>query len=132
VASSKYRPEGFQDVNIYFVLGVGQADTLVTFLAQAFGAKERFAMRDPDGRLAHGEFTVGDSVIEIGESAGDWHSRVSLHYFVPDVDATHAKAVAAGGKELGAPVDHDSGERSSSVEDPVGNHWFIAKALEGR
>jgi PhnB protein len=128
---SKYRPEGFHDVNLYLVVKVGEADALIRFLKQAFAATVREEMRDPSGRLAHGEFTVGDSVVEIGEN-GEWQSRSSLHFFVPDVDAVHAKALAAGAKELGSPVDHEYGERSSAVEDPSGNRWYIAKALDGR
>ncbi len=136
--ATRYRPDGFQDVNPYFVLRQGQADAFIAFLAQAFGAQERFAMRDPDGRLAHGEYLLGDSVVEVGEAAGSeadtgiWTSRFSLHFFVTDVDAVHALALAGGAKELNSPVDHEYGERSSAIEDPAGNRWYIAKALPGR
>ena len=126
-----YRPEGFQDLNVYLVVGVGKSDALITFLKQAFAATERLAMGDPDGRLAHGEWVVGDTVIEMGER-NDWQTRTALHFFVQDVDAIHARALAAGGKELTGPMDHEYGERSSAVEDPCGNHWYIAKAIEGR
>ena len=127
----KYRPEGFQDVNVYLVVKVGEADALIEFFKRAFGATERLALRDPDGRLAHGEFSIGDSVLEMGER-NDWQTKSSLHFFVEDVDAVHAKALAAGAKEVGSPVDHGYGERSSTIEDPCGNHWYIAKALDGR
>ena len=126
-----YRPQGFRDVNVYFVVKTGKADDLIRFFKEAFGAEERLAMRDADGRLAHGEFLIGDTIVELGERE-DWQTRVSLHLYVPDVDAVHVRAIAAGGKELMAPVDHPYGERSSSVEDVCGNHWYIAKALEGR
>ena len=131
LTTHKYRPVGFQDVNIYLVVQVGKADALIAFLKKAFAAQVREEVRDQSGRLAHGELLVGDSVIEIGEG-NEWQSRVSLHFFVPDVDATHASALAAGAKELGSPVDHEYGERSSAIEDPAGNRWYIAKALEGR
>jgi uncharacterized glyoxalase superfamily protein PhnB len=129
-----YRPNDFRDVTPYLVLPPGKADALITFLTQGLGGKEREVMRDSSGRVAHGEFLVGDSVIEFGENAGvdPWTSRTSLHFFVQDVDQVHAQALAAGGKEVGAPVDHAYGERSSAIEDPAGNRWYIAKVIAAR
>jgi uncharacterized glyoxalase superfamily protein PhnB len=127
--STTYRPEGFQDVTPYLVVRKGDADALITFLKRAFDAEEVMAFRDADGRVAHAQLRVGDSVIELGESAGEWLSRFSLHFYVPDVDAVHAKALAAGAKELSKPVDQEYGERSGGIEDPCGNHWYIARTL---
>jgi predicted enzyme related to lactoylglutathione lyase len=41
---------------------------------------------------------------------------------VDDIDATHARAVAAGAVEIQAPVDRPWKPRSSTVQDPAGNH----------
>jgi len=116
-------------VNTYLVVPQGRADVMADFLKAAFGGREVMVMRDPDGRLAHGEWKVGDSVIEMGEGNGEWFTKASLHYFVPDVDATHILALNAGAKEIGSPVDHEYGERSSTIEDPCGNRWYIAKVI---
>jgi uncharacterized glyoxalase superfamily protein PhnB len=50
---------------------------------------------------------------------------------VPDCDAVYERAIAAGGKSLGAPEDRPYGERSGFVEDPFGNYWFIGARLDG-
>jgi predicted enzyme related to lactoylglutathione lyase len=41
---------------------------------------------------------------------------------VEDIDTAHARALAAGGVEIEAPVDQTWKPRSSTVQDPGGNH----------
>ena len=38
----------------------------MTFTIAAFGAKEKVRMPGPDGKLAHGEVELGDSVVMMG------------------------------------------------------------------
>jgi PhnB protein len=68
---------------------------------------------------------------EGGEGAGSVMPirPVAFHVFVKDVDATFARAVAAGAAPLGEPADRHYGERSGFVSDPSGNHWYIATPL---
>ena len=129
IVANSYRPQHFRDVTAYLVLQPGNGDTLIAFLKKAFDATENFVARDPDERIAHAEFRVGDTILELGETTGSWTSRSAMHYFVTDVDATHARALASGAKEISGPVDHDYGERSSAIEDPAGNHWYIAMSI---
>jgi uncharacterized glyoxalase superfamily protein PhnB len=56
----------------------------------------------------------------------------ALHVFVDDVDTIYKRAIAAGAESLGEPADHDYGERSGSVKDKHGNHWYIARAKDER
>lgn len=53
------------------------------------------------------------------------HARV-LYLYVPDVDATFARAVEAGAVKREAPQDTPYGDRRAMVEDPGGNVWQIA------
>ena len=124
-----YRPGSFRDVSVYLVLQQGQGSALIQFLKQAFNAVEVFLASDPDGRIAHAELRVGDTIVELGETTGSWTSRSALHYFVIDVDASHARALASGAKEISKPTDHAYGERSSAIEDLAGNHWYIATMI---
>ena len=39
-------------------------------------------------------------------------------------------AIAAGAKSLREPADQFYGARSAGVEDPFGNHWWIATQIE--
>ena len=55
----------------------------------------------------------------------------ALHVYVKNTDAVYQKALTAGATTLQEPADQDYGERSASVKDPAGNHWYIATRLEG-
>jgi uncharacterized glyoxalase superfamily protein PhnB len=50
----------------------------------------------------------------------------AFHVYVRDCDAAYQRALAAGGKSLQEPADQEYGERSASVIDAAGNHWYIA------
>jgi uncharacterized glyoxalase superfamily protein PhnB len=49
-----------------------------------------------------------------------------LYVYVPDADATYARAMTAGARSLEAPLDTPYGDRRCMVEDRWGNTWQIA------
>ena len=58
-----------------------------------------------------------------------WWGRVS--FYVSDVDALHARAVAAGLKPDTAPADAPWGERFFHLTDPDGHELSFARPLSG-
>ena len=122
-------PEGYHSLTPYLtVSGVGK---LLEFLARAFGANEICRMNRPDGSVWHAEMQIGDSRLMLGEANEEWKARPStLYLYVEDVDATYARAVAAGGKLLREPATQPYGDRSGGVEDPSGNQWWISTHVE--
>lgn len=52
-----------------------------------------------------------------------------LHVFVDDVDATHARAVAAGAKSIESPADQSCGDRFCLVEGVSGYRWDFARDI---
>jgi PhnB protein len=126
-----YRPEGYADVTASFM--VDGADAVVDFATQVLGAKERFNMRTPDGKIGHAELQIGDSVIFVSEaSTSDQgrHMPAVVNVYVQDVDATYQKALAAGGKSLREPETMFYGDRSAGVQDPAGSQWWFATHVE--
>jgi PhnB protein len=122
--------EGFTTVTPYIRVG---AAGLADFLAQVFDAHETFSAPGGGGGM-HREVRIGDSMVMIGEGgAGDASVMpirpMAFHVFVKDVDATFARALAAGATSLGPPADRPYGERAGFVSDPFGNHWYIATPL---
>src|SRR5215471_21527748 len=122
--------EGFTTVTPY--IRVAQ-EGLVDFLAQVFDAQETFSGRGGGGGM-HREVRIGDSMLMIGEGGAGGGGvmpirPVAFHVFVTDVDATFARAVAAGATPLGEPTDRHYGERAGFVSDPFGNRWYIASPL---
>jgi uncharacterized glyoxalase superfamily protein PhnB len=53
-------------------------------------------------------------------------SPVTLHLYVEDVDATFARAVAAGAKPTMPPAEQFWGDRYGQLEDPFGHKWSVA------
>jgi PhnB protein len=121
--------EGFTTVTPYvWVPDRGLAD----FLVRVFDAVETSVMDNP-GHGIHRELRIGNSMLMVGETGdqktGLMNRPVAFHVFVEDVDATFARAIAAGATSMGDPEDRPYGERSGFVRDAYGNHWYIATAL---
>ncbi len=75
----------------------------------------------------HAVVRIGDSLVEMGEPGGEFAPRpTSLHLYVEDCDAVYTQAVEAGGTSLMEPSDQFYGDREAGVEDPFGNHWYVA------
>jgi len=78
-------------------------------------------------------FGVGASYLNLiavdEDRAWSWWGRVILH--VSDVDALHARAVAAGLHPEFAPRDASWGERYFHISDPDGHELSFAKPLAG-
>jgi PhnB protein len=122
-------PKGYHSVTPY--LTVADADQLMRFVKDAFGAQEVLAHRGPDGFIVHAEAKIGDSIVMMGRARGDMQPRAStLYLYVPDTDLVYHAAVNAGGKSLREPADQFYGDRTAAVEDPCGNQWYVATHIE--
>jgi PhnB protein len=109
-------------------LQVHDAGRLIEFLITAFGGQERFRMDQPSGQIHHAEVEIGDSIIELADAGEKYKAMpTAIHVFVDDVDAAYRRALDAGATILDEPADQPYGERSASVIDACGNHWYIAK-----
>jgi uncharacterized glyoxalase superfamily protein PhnB len=98
------------------------------FLERALGAERVAVHEDADGRVAHAELRIGESLIMAGdERAGSRATPpgVSVIYVVvPDADAAYERAKAAGA-DVTEPADLDYGSRDVTVTDPDGNRWTL-------
>jgi PhnB protein len=118
------KPPGFRTITPF--VHVRGVDRLMEFMKNAFGAVElsRFA---PENLVVHAVMRIGNSLIEMGEGAGEWKPKPAhVHLFVSDADAVYARALKAGATVLYPIADQPYGERSGGVTDPFGNQWFIA------
>jgi uncharacterized glyoxalase superfamily protein PhnB len=129
-AQVKPVPEGFHTITPYLV--VDDAEKVIRFMKEAFGATPVFEpMMRPDGKVMHGEYKIGDSIVMISdESERAQATSVMLHLYVPNVDAVYQKALKAGGTSIMEPADQFYGDRSGGVKDPAGNQWHIGTHVE--
>jgi PhnB protein len=121
-----FRRPGFNNIAPYFL--VNGAPKFMEFLVSAFEATEGIRVPRPDGSIMHAEVRIGDSIIELAEANEQYPPRpMTTHLYVPDSDATYARALQTGASSIHAPTDdHPSGDRWSAVRDQFGNVWYIA------
>ena len=124
-----YKPAGAPAVTPYLV--VRSAPPVVEFLTRVFDAVELDRTLRPDGSVANVTMKIGDSWVMIGELTGDRTTTTAMLYlYVPDVDATYARALAAGATSVMAPADMFWGDRNAGVRDAFGNEWWPATHKE--
>ena len=124
--ATQFRRPNFPNIAPYFL--VKGAPQFIDFLVSAFEGTERIRVPRPDGSIMHGEVAIGNSVIELGDANEQYPSHpMTTHLYVPDADATYARALEAGATPVYAPTDeHPSGDRWGEAKDPFGNTWYIA------
>jgi PhnB protein len=120
-----YKPEDYASVSVYMM--VDGAQRVIDFLKDAFDAEELRRADNPDGSIMHAEVRIDDTVVMLADGGGDFPAfPVWLHVYVPDVDATYQRTLAAGGTPVQEPQQKDDPDRRGGVKDPAGNIWWIA------
>lgn len=124
-------PEGYHTVCPYLI--VDDADRILEFMQQAFGATQRELHRTPEGRVMHAEVQIGDSVVMLGETNEDFSDfKAMIHLYVPDADEVFRRALEAGARTVRELADQDYGDRTGGVEDPAGNQWWVSTRVAER
>ena len=115
-------PDSYRRVTPCLV--VQGAAKALEFYAEVFQATERMRFPGPDGRIAHAEIQIGDSVVILAGSPS------SLFLYVENVDEVIARAVALGATLVRPPQDQFYGDRDGHIIDPFGHGWTIATHVE--
>jgi len=130
-------PDGYHAVTPYLI--VKGAAKAIEFYKHAFNATELLRMPGPDGRIMHAEVKLGDSVVMLADEVPEMGYRapgpdggasVSLYLYVPDVDATVDRAVAAGARVTRPIADQMYGDRNGTLVDPFGHVWSVGTHKE--
>ena len=121
-----YKPQGYASVSVYIM--ADGAQRVIDFLTATFDAREFRRMDQPDGSIRHVEVQIDDTIVMLADSAEEFPAfPVWLHVYVPDVDATYQRALAAGGVSVQEPGQAEGEpDRRGGVKDPCGNTWWIA------
>jgi PhnB protein len=122
-------PDGYRTVTPTLI--VDGADQLIRFATEAFGANERLRMPMPDGKVAHAELELGDSVIMVADAMEGFPAHPGyIHLYVEDADAVYRRALQAGATTVQEPQNQFYGDRSGAVADSFGNRWSISTHVE--
>ena len=120
--------KGFRPVAIN--VGVKDIKEAIEFYEQVFGAELETSESGGHPEHARWQFGADDSffLFNIRQRGSEEPHREHISAFgfvVDDLEAAHARAVAAGAKEHFAPMDHEGLPRHSRFEDPSGNRIVL-------
>lgn len=124
---------------VYPYLHVKDAAKAIGFYALAFGAKEKFRLTEPSGRIGHAELDFNGYTLMLADEFPEYdilgpkpgsHTTVTIHLHVDDCDEMIERARQAGAEVTVAPQDQFYGERSGCVIDPFGHRWNIGHHIE--
>lgn len=112
----------------------------IDFCVRAFGGREVYRLNGPDGKaIMHACVEIGSGRVFLVDENPQWGSfspqslngtPVTIHLAVPDVDATFAQAIAAGGTCKMPPANMFWGDRYGVLIDPSGHSWSISTHIE--
>jgi PhnB protein len=133
---SRKVPQGYHSIQPYLMFT--DTSKAIAFYTKAFGAKEKLCMKTPEGRIAHAEIEIGDSIIMMADEHPEIQAFAAPHYggspvsimlYVEDCDTTYAKVIDSGATSLREPTDQAYGDRMAGILDPFGYKWWIAHSL---
>lgn len=114
------------------------AKRAIEWLCNVFGFKRHAVYPGEGNTIMHAELTLGGGMIMLGSAADDWYGTLTkqpdeiggaetrgVNLIVPDPDAVHARAKAAGAEILRDIEDKDYGGRGFSCRDLEGHMWHI-------
>ena len=123
-----HKPKDYPTVSPYLVVK-GAART-IQFLKETFDAVDLRSYPDDEGKLMHAEVRIDDSVVMLGDSVPSWPpTNAQVHVYVPDVDATYRRALAAGATSVQEPVKKQDEDKRGGVMDPGGTTWWISTRI---
>ncbi len=124
---------------VFAYLRLRDAARAIEFYTRAFGAKEKFRLTEPGGRIGHAELELGGTTIMLSDEYPEMGIRgpqsiggtsFTIHLHVDDADALIRRAVDAGATVVRPASDQFYGERSGTVRDPFGHEWNIGHEIE--
>lgn len=120
-----YKPSGYTSLAPYLI--VDGANRAIEFLVHVFDAEPLRRVDDPAGKVMHAEVRIDDTVLMIADSFEGWPAIAAhVHLYVPDVDATYPRALAAGAASVQVPVQKGDVDKRGGVRDAGGTTWWIA------
>jgi len=114
------------------------AHAAIDWLCNVIGFERKAVYEGPNGTIGHAELTLGSGMIMLGSGKDDEFGcgfkpptelggieTRSVYIVVPNADAAHARAVAAGAEIIRPLQDTPYGSREFAVRDPEGHSWSL-------
>ncbi|MCI0622468.1 MAG: VOC family protein [Acidobacteria bacterium] len=123
---------------LFACLHVRDAAKAIEFYGKAFGAKEKFRLTEPSGRIGHAELDFDGTTLMLADEFPEYNIKgpqaiggtsVTIHIHVDNADEVIRRAVNAGAEIEMEPKDEFYGERSGCVRDPFGHRWNVGHSI---
>jgi uncharacterized glyoxalase superfamily protein PhnB len=114
------------------------AHAAIEWLCNVIGFERHAVYEGENGAVGHAELKLAGGMIMLGSQKDDELGRNfkspsetggietrGVYIVVPDADAVHARAVAAGAPIVRPLQDTPYGSREFSVKDPEGHSWSV-------
>jgi PhnB protein len=126
-----YKPDNYNSLSPYLI--IDNAKHLVDLLIRIFDAKTLRRFDHQDGKIAHLELLIDDSVIMIADSTEQYQAnKTMLHVYVPDVFKTYSRAIENGCQRIEEPTNKEGDpDTRGSFYDPAGNYWSVSTQTNG-
>ena len=124
---------------VFPYLRLRDAARAIDFYCRAFGAREKFRLTEPSGRIGHAELVLGPAILMLSDEYPEFGiygpasiggTSFTIHLHVDDADAAIRRAVDAGATLLRPAADQLYGERSGTIRDPFGHEWNVGHEIE--
>ncbi|WP_025764741.1 VOC family protein [Dyadobacter tibetensis] len=121
-----FKPEQYNSLSPYLI--VDGAEALANLLVSIFDAKMLRRYDHPNGKIAHLEVMIDDSVVMMTDSSEQYAAQKSmLHVYVPDSEASYRRAIELGCKPFQSPqLKEGDPDRRGTFYDPWGNLWSVS------
>ena len=121
-----YKPANYNSLSPYLI--VDNAQKLVDLLTVVFDAEMLRRFDHENGKIAHIELKLDDTVIMISNSTENYGAnKTMLHIYVPDVFKTFDKAIEHGCEIIERPINrHGDPDTRGSFYDFAGNYWAVS------
>ncbi len=124
-----FKPDGYTSVAPY--LTVNGAKGTIDFLVRVFGAVPLRMIPGSNGKIAHGEVRIDDTVIMLTDAVEGWPANPShVHIYVEDIDKTFERAIAAGASVVKQPVQEGDTDKRGGFADDGGTTWWVSTQIE--
>ena len=121
-----YKPDNYNSLSPYLI--VDNAQKLVNLLTAIFDAKTLRCFFHENGKIAHIELQLDDTVIMISEITENYAAnKTMLHIYVPDVFKTFDTAIEHGCTIIEKPINKQNDpDTRGSFYDFAGNYWAVS------
>lgn len=127
-----YKPDNYNSLSPYLI--IDNAQKLVDLLTVVFDAKTLRRFDQENGKIAHIELQLDDTVIMISDSTESYSAnKTMLHIYVPDVFKTFDKAIENGCEIIERPINKQSdADTRGSFYDFAGNYWSVSTQINSQ